>query len=775
MKKGLVVGTVILTLMIMTTLLSAAQNVTDYFYGELDQWPQVEGNTVQLRSGKVLSLKASQTDRALYLNAKMPEPADIGTFYLETEREGYGYAGGSLWRDNPTIHYKIENGTLYNYLGTGFDEDWEEVGDVETILLSEDLVIRVDFDLLGFSAPQPLKVAYRNDSLDILPADGAPMLRVSRRIFGDEDSVRTQAFWDGRTTAADNVEKEFRLAAVKDHQKLFVLVEGYDLNARNTYYLETEGPLAYTHPKWEGAKITHKVDAGILYEYTRVDGVEHWRKIGPVYTYISGEAIVMAVDLHLLGATETSSLKLGFSNAQGLLMPGDPQLLPITASIKQPIRENTFYPLEYHGVLNNPYKGWAPNSEGGPYNQPHRLVRTQMLWSDIEPERGVFDWEGFEAKNNFEYWDSIGVSYIIRFRMDVPSRRDRGTRMQIPQWLFDMIDGDGVFYDNDDIGKGFSPDYENPIMIAEHERFLKAFGERYNNDPRVAFIQLGSVGHWGEWHTWPEGSGKFPREEVANQYIQHYVDNFDQKLLGIRRPLEHAVKNNFGFFNDRIGNTDTTDQWLFWINNGMDYDDWYNWESYPERAVPDFWKTTYSAGEFGSGNALLWLMDDTVAETLRLVRLSHTSWIGPCSPAGLRNIPEITNVETLLKTIGYRFVVESVTHKPQAAAGQEFSVEMVWNNKGIAPFYFPWPLEVSLADANGEIVLAEVTSQDIRQWLPGRHTVNLSLEIPHELAAGDYTLLVSINDPVSGEPGVDLAITGRRADGRYELSTFKVK
>lgn len=33
-----------------------------------------------------------------------------------------------------------------------------------------------------------------------------------------------------------------------------------------------------------------------------------------------------------------------------------------------------FFPMEISDPLSNPYMGWAPSAEGGPYGQPHQLV-----------------------------------------------------------------------------------------------------------------------------------------------------------------------------------------------------------------------------------------------------------------------------------------------------------------------------------------------------------------------------------------------------------------
>ena len=50
------------------------------------------------------------------------------------------------------------------------------------------------------------------------------------------------------------------------------------------------------------------------------------------------------------------------------------------------------------------------------------------------------------------------------------------------------------------------PDYADPIYLEKHAAFLKALGERYDGRPDVEFLDIGSYGVWGEWHTqYPDG------------------------------------------------------------------------------------------------------------------------------------------------------------------------------------------------------------------------------------------------------------------------------
>ncbi|MCR5720014.1 MAG: DUF4214 domain-containing protein [Lachnospiraceae bacterium] len=434
-----------------------------------------------------------------------------------------------------------------------------------------------------------------------------------------------------------------------------------------------------------------------------------------------------------------------------------------------------YYPNEIDDVLVNPYMGLVPWARSKNYTQPHSMVYMPILWKDLEPERGEFNWEGIESANNISYWKSKGVKINIRFYMDDP---DGKKHMDIPQWLYDgMGENKGTEYAMPDGNKGFSPNYSDPYLIQEHERVIKALAQRYNDDPSIAFIQIGSIGHWGEYHCWPylenDGgpSGDFPPEEIADQYLIHYVNNFDNDKLCMRRNTSQSKKYGMGLFNDMIGDTPSLDDdwgWLSHIKYG--YDDEVGTF---QPADPDFWKYGPAGGEFANGSADWYVVSDTIDETIRQVVTSHTSWIGPCCPSDLSGKKYQSGIDRLLKTIGYRYVIKETTHPDCASADTVITVDMDWENKGIAPFYFDWKVKVGLANDNG-VVTSSVVNDDIREWLPGDIDVKANLEIPADLPNGDYKVVVGIIDPATDKPGVNLAIDGKRADGWYELDTLTI-
>ena len=428
----------------------------------------------------------------------------------------------------------------------------------------------------------------------------------------------------------------------------------------------------------------------------------------------------------------------------------------------------TVYPKEIEDVLNNPYMGWAPQAEGGPYSQPHRMVYAGITWREIESRKNSFNWSDLEKKYKFNYWDNRNVKVILRVIMDLPGKAGH---IDIPDWLYNEINGKGFWYDNPEIGAGFSPEYNNLILIASHEKLVKELGKRYGNDSRIAFIELGSLGHWGEWHTALTKNSKvsFPMNNISNQYAKHYVETFLNKKCLMRRPFEIASHNKMGLYNDMFG-TPQTDIWLSWINTG--YLDLCGQKQLP---TPEFWKCGPSGGEFAYGNAQSFLEVNSINESLRQVRESHTSWLGPCCPTNLPlGCAEQHNLNIIQKTMGYRFVVKSVSCQSTVIAGNTLALEMEWENKGVAPFYYRWPLEFSLSDDKGRIVTRWKAPEDIRTWLPGTKKTKEYFPIPVYLRGGSYTLCAAIIDPIKDKPGVDFAIKGRRLDGRYDLVHVKV-
>ncbi|MBN2351316.1 MAG: DUF4832 domain-containing protein [Spirochaetales bacterium] len=447
-----------------------------------------------------------------------------------------------------------------------------------------------------------------------------------------------------------------------------------------------------------------------------------------------------------------------------------------------------FTPPAYDAPLPlNPFKGWvawgkSPYYER--YSQPSSMIYARVFWADVEPNKNRFEWENFERDWNFD--KAVGTKKIIlRVVLDNPGEHPPGADKDIPEWLYEEMRGGGAFYrttgsPDGDIGDGFSPDYTNPVLMREHKRFIAALGRRYNGDARIAFIEIGSLGHWGEWHTWPAGTGEFPPYPTAKLYIKHYAEAFPDKLFLLRRPLEYQLDHpQVGLFNDVIGDGTPwgTPAWLTMIASG--YKSEWDRNAHPPLAS-DWWHTAPSGGELAShaDGVLHWLQDDNFKVTLDQIRDSHTSWIGPSSPGKMLDSGKCqARIDELVKTMGYRFVIARIAHNSWVEAGGSLGVALEIDNQGTAPFYYNWPLEISLIKNNRVAVFYRLKQVDIRRWLPGKREVKAAVRIPGELGSGQYDIGIAIIDPAANKPAVDFAVDRslRRADGRFVMGRVEIR
>jgi len=129
-------------------------------------------------------------------------------------------------------------------------------------------------------------------------------------------------------------------------------------------------------------------------------------------------------------------------------------------------------------------------------------------------------------------------------------------------------------------------------------------------------------------------------------------------------------------------------------------------------------------------------------------------------------------VDEFLTKIGYRFVLRQMTHATEAKPDRKLSLRSRWENVGVAPIYHDWPLAYRLRSAEDHVVARWASAAHLRQWLPGvQHEVEDSVTLPEDVPEGSYVLDVAILDQGGHVPFVDLAISGKRQDRWYPIST----
>lgn len=461
------------------------------------------------------------------------------------------------------------------------------------------------------------------------------------------------------------------------------------------------------------------------------------------------------------------SRKRSFAGAVFCLMILCLLVMPFAFNSYTKLNKQTLDFKSIAGPIINPLMGWAPWANTKDIYQPHTLVYADLTWRDFEPQEGVFDFEAFEKERQIARWRQEGKRVIFRFVIDVP-RGD--AHMDIPDWLFEKINEDGEFYDNQ-YGKGFSPNYSNPTLIKYHQIAINALGNRYGKDGFFAFIELGSLGHWGEWHVSSE-LRQLPPENIRNTYVYHYLNAFPGVHLLMRRPFTIARDLNLGLFNDMTGNVEHTNGWLDWIENGGVY-----LPGEKDTIVPmsSGWKLAPMGGEQAPDVNNEKMYGTDLETTLQLLRNSHTTFIGPGGPYDVKIGGDLqSGIDQVLSMIGYRIYVHHVEMPLSVKFGETAQIKFSFSNDGIAPFYYDWPTMVYLFDENGKVVGSYPLEMDLRKILPNQiYDAELSLPIKG-FENGKYTVGFAIIDPLTGLPGVKLANETSRGDLIIEVGSFEI-
>lgn len=415
---------------------------------------------------------------------------------------------------------------------------------------------------------------------------------------------------------------------------------------------------------------------------------------------------------------------------------------------------------ESQAAFGNPLMGYVPSAWYNEVSEDISLLYMDITWAELEPEEGVYNWASIDEENQISRWRKEGKHLVLRFVCDIPSDEEH---MDIPEWLYEKSGKAGKWYDGE-YGKGFAPDYNSPTIISCHKKAVRAIGEHFGQDGLISYVELGSLGHWGEWHVnYSEGIQRIPREAVRDKYILPWTEAFPDAMILMRRPFAAAEKYGFGLYNDMTGQPEATQSWLGWINNGGEYDQ--TGEKNVIVPMNDFWKTAPSGGEFTSSLSMEEMLDTNLSGTVEMLREAHTTFLGP-------KIPDenyVDGYKEVLKNMGYRLWISMAELKNTAKGSR---LKLTWENSGVAPMYKEWPVYVYIEDESGKLVEKSRISIKISSLLPGEKATTLTAletERLNSLLEKGYRLSVGIEDPMTELPCVRFAMEALYQEGKNYL------
>ncbi|OMF34548.1 hypothetical protein BK133_12165 [Paenibacillus sp. FSL H8-0548] len=418
----------------------------------------------------------------------------------------------------------------------------------------------------------------------------------------------------------------------------------------------------------------------------------------------------------LIGSMLLSSL---FGNAASIAS-ADPASTRVPANpYPSPTVDSTLakHDLSYApSPLDNPLKGFAPfypweTETSFPHSLEWYYIPLKAVMNG--PDSYTFN-TGIEPALNAIA--ARGNQAALRVYLEYPGKEDA-----IP----DFIHQSGVEMRHNATFNQDEPDYDDPLMITYLTNFIEAFGAEYDGDPRIGYIHMGLVGLWGEWHTYPydedaaDGLPNYmPSADTIGEIFTAYDTAFDQTKLEVRYPgLPGASEYNFGYHDDSFGYKEGDPLQSVTQPESMGGAYYSFLTKMLEAGSENKWITQSIGGEvrpeiqssFFSGGANV---DDAMDD----IELTHATWM--INQGGISNYnANDAAVAAGVRKMGYDLNVKS-SHYNDVAQGDPLKVGVTIQNNGVAPFAYPWKVELGVKNASGKLVKQWDTTWDMTKVMP---------------------------------------------------------
>ena len=471
----------------------------------------------------------------------------------------------------------------------------------------------------------------------------------------------------------------------------------------------------------------------------------------------------------------------------------------------------TVKPFEYYNAFRNPMKGWREffgpgyDRKRDIYPYPFgSMIKEYMQWNMMEDTRddGVdkviaysnHRWEGVEDINvkviprPFIVWmEKYSGGYEKNTYTDNPD--------DLNGWHWPSDFPREIRSEDDDTpstGGYFDPDFQNRMV-----NLVKKLAEAWDDDPRVAYIEMGLIGEFGEQHD----------PSIRDFWKPHTQDHHVAGrtwIPGIEKTLGDAFSTYFKHKKVMVR----------YAYDFQDYDFGYYWDSwaYPEEDERgynwylrrnDFWKRNPMGGEltwnYGTFyNAGIRSLEDLLADkkyyekTKNQIRSLHANHLGGVTWADWSKNPTFfADASQLQKIMGYHFIIKEFSYPARVEAGGTARISFDILNTGSGPFYYDWPVEISLMDPQTKTVVWRscLVTPRISTWMPGdkwdeksqsytvpaeEYHVSETISLPSDLAPGKYAIGIAVLDPAGNLPSLRFAVMNYWQGGRHPMGYIGV-
>lgn len=386
----------------------------------------------------------------------------------------------------------------------------------------------------------------------------------------------------------------------------------------------------------------------------------------------------------------------------------------------------------------NPLKGF---NSGWWRNEEYASVGFQYIeWGKFEPEDDKFDWDYVEEVLHRE--GTRGRHFILQFVVDWDGSEPLEANYRGPNWLLEQVGEHRGTEDTDDPSSRpmRATRYNDARFIEEATEAIKTLIDRYKHDERTFVIQVGVLGFWAEWHTFPRLDWS-PSDDTKKKILDAYLSNLGQDgLTQIRYPNEAVAPphRGMGYTNGSVVPTD----------HGREFGQ--------VIAARELWKNGPVGGEWPPNVPnQFWERFFLTDEGFNFINEARYSTILPPEPKEIaEKLPNWTpegRFMTMHRQLGYNFRVNEVRHIVDGdKAGLHIEVDL--KNAGIAPFYKDWDLQLGVVDVDTASVVETIEVDIDLRTLGPEELQTLSVSTAKELdPQRNYQIALRILQPGADE------------------------
>lgn len=441
-----------------------------------------------------------------------------------------------------------------------------------------------------------------------------------------------------------------------------------------------------------------------------------------------------------------------------------------------------------------------------PYKDSAAGVYLRIPWSRLEPTEGHYAWQDDQAYQAIiNGAKERGIKLAFRIFIDSQDVHRQAT----PEFVF-SAGARGYRHGNSPFK---NPYIDDPVFRTKFENFLQAFAQEYDDAANVEFIDMNTIGFWGEMHNLRSRNGGVSQELWDNtiQWLDEAYNRAFQKVMLVMNyansahgynAIDRVVENGAIIRRDGVGST----RWFSNIEKNKIK------AVFPKRIfVAENCYQAFTVRATSCDNSfrpLRQMLERVVNQSLDLhanyidlrKAVDVVTWVRDnkdlVDKFGIQGGYRIAPVE-ITKTVlepadtdreetgnsNNHDALDSTSNSNQNAETTNFSI--TWKNFGVgrlpnnvSGWNGRFALKYRVVNASGEVVKTLDSSLDPGTFIkdsPKSETITLADKIP----AGIYSLETAIVDTYTGDkPAVRLALAPLNPSSPaawYALGSFQVE